>query len=101
MEKFRERHAGVVDQVAEQGAIWLISASTFCCADEVDTGRQVCASQEVIVNIGDDPNAVRPGQGFECWEHVGVKFKTRKGIKITPDQGRLTVETKMPKGFIE
>ena len=71
----------MIDEVSEQRAVRLVALGTFGGADEVELAPQRRRREEVVIDIGDDREAMAPPQHLQRRQTSGYSWKLLKASK--------------------
>lgn len=82
MENFVHRHVSVVDKVAEQGPVWLVTSRPFGRANEVEIAAEPSRGKQVV-DIGYQGEVEVLAKGLQRRSHVGIQFKPAVDAKTS------------------
>jgi len=72
VQDFRHRDARVRNQVSEQRAVGLVTASSFGRAHQIKFPIKPSGPEQIVVDVLYDGQPVPAGKPFECRQHVRV-----------------------------
>src|SRR5215468_1758006 len=91
MEDFAGRQSRAIEQISEQTAVGFVPLGPFGRTHKIELERDVRGLQQIIVDVGNDRDAIALSQRFERRQNIWVKLHLLASSKKVLDERRVRV----------